>query len=101
MAKLSLALLASLAASASAFAPVAQKTALTTALNVWDPMGFYELGEGEAFDTFPNMFPNKQYLDDSEKKHGRMCMLAWTGIWATTQVSLRALECARHLSPCG
>lgn len=89
MAKLSLALTAALAASASAFAPQ-QATRSSTSLkasDVWDPMGLYELGTGEAFDTFPNMFPNKQFLDDSEKKHGRMAMLAWTGVWATTQVS--------------
>jgi len=48
-------------------------------------MGLYELGSGEAFDTFPNMFPAKQYLDDAEKKNGRMAMLGWTGIWATHQ----------------
>lgn len=91
MAKLAVALAALLAASASAFAPVAQgpaKTALASAKGeIWDPMGLYELGSGEAFDTFPNMFPDKQFLDEAEVKHGRMAMLAWTGVWATTQVS--------------
>jgi hypothetical protein len=94
MAKFSVALAALLAASASAFAPQTvgtTKTALSasplTSNEFWDPMGFYELGSGEAFDTFPNMFPDKQYLQESEIKHGRMCMLAWTGIWATTKVS--------------
>lgn len=98
MAKLSvLAVLAALAGSASAFAPTQQastaavsKTALKAA-DYWDPMGLYTLGSGEAFDTFPNMFPNQQYLDASEKKHCRMAMLAWTGIWATHQVSLLML----------
>ena len=47
-----------------------------------------ELGKGEAFDTFPNMFPDEQYLRDSEIKHGRQAMLAWTGVWATSTVSL-------------
>jgi len=89
MAKLSLAVVAALAASASAFAPAAS-TAKTTALKasegVWDPMGLYELGSGKAFDTFPNVFPDKQYLQASEIKHGRQAMLAWTGVWATTEV---------------
>ena len=49
--------------------------------------GFLELGKGEAFDTFPNMFPDEQYLRDSEIKHGRQAMLAWTGVWATSTVS--------------
>jgi hypothetical protein len=38
---------------------------------VWDPMGFLQLGSGEAMDTFPNMFPNEQYLRESEIKQGR------------------------------
>jgi len=103
MAKLSLAL-AALVASASAFAPQTSGPA-TSALNgraspfifgeadmkddsIWDPMGLYELGSGEAFDTFPNMFPDKQFLEEAEIKHGRQAMLAWTGIWATHQVSI-------------
>ena len=88
MAKLSLALLAALVASASAFAPqmaVKQATSLK-ASEIWDPMGFYELGSGDAFDVFPGVFPDKQYLQASEVKHGRMAMLGWTGVWATTQV---------------
>lgn len=106
MAKLSLAL-AALVASASAFAPQTTGPA-TSALSagsgrvlpfvfnkeqaqdetMWDPMGLYELGSGEDFDTFPNMFPSKQYLEESEIKHGRQAMLAWTGIWATHKVSI-------------
>jgi hypothetical protein len=90
MAKFSLAVIAALVASASAFAPASTSVSKTAALKaseeIWDPMGLYELGTGEAFDTFPNMFPDKQYLADSEKKHGRMAMLAWTGVWATTKV---------------
>lgn len=50
-----------------------------------------ELGKGEAFDTFPNMFPHEQYLRDSEIKHGRQAMLAWTGVWATSTVSQRSV----------
>jgi hypothetical protein len=90
MARFTLPVIASLAVGASAFAPVARPSAKATSLKaaeIWDPLGLYELGSGEAFDTFPNMFPAKQYLDDSEKKHGRMAMLAWTGIWATHKVS--------------
>jgi hypothetical protein len=49
-------------------------------------MGFYTLSE--AADTFPNMFPKGQFLDESEIKHGRMAMLAWTGVWATTEGGL-------------
>jgi hypothetical protein len=45
-----------------------------------------KLGTGESFDTFPNMFPNVQYLQESEIKHGRQAMLAWTGVWATHEV---------------
>ena len=89
MAKLSLAVVAALAASASAFAPAStskSSTSLQASSGVWDPMGLYELGSGEAFDTFPNVFPDKQYLQASEIKHGRQAMLAWTGVWATTEV---------------
>ena len=82
-----------LVASASAFAPVQQASVSTTALSassdgIWDPLGLYTLGNGEAFDTFPNMFPNEQFLIEAETKHGRMAMLAWTGVWATTQVRM-------------
>jgi hypothetical protein len=60
---------------------VTDSTALSSSLfpnpasneEVWDPMGFYKLGSGEAMDTFPNMFPNEQYLRESEIKHGRQC----------------------------
>ena len=85
--------LLALVATANAFAP--QKVASTvssTALastsdEMWDPLGLYTLGSGEAFDTFPNMFPKEQFLIEAETKHGRMAMLGWTGIWATTEVS--------------
>ena len=88
MTKLTLAL-AALVASASAFAPQTggrTSTKLAATGEIFDPMGLYELGEGKAFDTFPNMFPSKQYLQESEIKHGRQAMLAWTGIWATHKV---------------
>jgi Chlorophyll A-B binding protein len=97
-----IALLASLLATAAAFAP-AQQRASTTALavvapgvgdEVWDPLGLYTLGSGKAFDTFPNMFPNEQFLIEAETKHGRMAMLGWTGIWATTEVS----GCIKYLN---
>merc|ERR1712183_19250 len=29
------------------------------------------------------MFPDQQFVTEAEIKHGRMSMLAWTGIWAT------------------
>jgi Chlorophyll A-B binding protein len=91
MAKFTAALLASLVATASAFvskAPAAAstKTALQAKAGVWDPLGLYTLGNGKAFDTFPNVFPNEQFLEAAEIKHGRQAMLAWTGVWATTQV---------------
>ncbi len=97
MAKLSLALLATLATSTSAFAPstsnvVSSKTALPavtgfeeTGGEMWDPLGLYNLES--AADTFPNMFPMSDFLDEAEIKHGRMAMLGWTGVWATHVVS--------------
>jgi hypothetical protein len=33
-------------------------------------------------------FPDEQYLKESEVKHGRQAMLAWTGIWATHEGGL-------------
>lgn len=97
MTKLTSAVLASLAVSAAAFAP--QKAAVsTTSLDAtgfeevggvaFDPLSLAKLGTGEGFDTFPNMFPNEQFLKEAEIKHGRQAMLAWTGVWATHQVSL-------------
>ncbi|GAX28645.1 hypothetical protein FisN_1Hh564 [Fistulifera solaris] len=87
MSKFSLAVISSLVASAAAFAPassVAKSSALQAKAEIWDPMGLYELGSGKAFDTFPNMFPEKQFLEAAEIKHGRQAMLAWTGVWATS-----------------
>jgi hypothetical protein len=49
-------------------------------------MGFYNLED--SADTFPNMFPRQQFLDEAELKHGRQAMLAWTGIWATHEGGL-------------
>jgi len=92
MAKLSLTLIAALTATTAAFAPSHQTVPSATSLSVatgfeevggepWDPLG---LGKFEdAADTFPNMFPMSQYLQEAEIKHGRMSMLAWTGVWAT------------------
>lgn len=101
MMKLALAL-ASIAASASAFAPSTPSSAKTSLAAVtgyeevggkpWDPLSLGELGTGEAFDTFPNMFPDKQFLQEAEIKHGRQAMLAWTGVWATHQVSRMKLS---------
>merc|ERR1719261_198785 len=44
-------------------------------------MGFGKMNEIEG--AFPNMFPHTQFLEEAEIKHGRMAMLAWTGVWAT------------------
>lgn len=86
MAKLSLALTATLAACASAFAPASLNSRPSTMMKAaddgaWDPLMLGELGKN--IDTFPNMFPDQQFVAEAEIKHGRMCMLAWTGIWAT------------------
>eukprot|EP00534_Pseudo-nitzschia_fraudulenta_P003898 CAMPEP_0201117740 /NCGR_PEP_ID=MMETSP0850-20130426/1760_1 /ASSEMBLY_ACC=CAM_ASM_000622 /TAXON_ID=183588 /ORGANISM="Pseudo-nitzschia fraudulenta, Strain WWA7" /LENGTH=205 /DNA_ID=CAMNT_0047382327 /DNA_START=67 /DNA_END=684 /DNA_ORIENTATION=+ len=75
------AILASLVAAASAFAP-AQQAASTTALNsfeseigsqeplgFYDPLGFVEDGDQAKFDRL-------RYV---ELKHGRICMLAFVG----------------------
>jgi hypothetical protein len=95
MAKFSAALLAALVASSEAFVQKAAQPS-TSALQAkgfeevggvpFDPLSLAKLGTGESFDTFPNMFPNVQYLQESEIKHGRQAMLAWTGVWATHQV---------------
>ena len=90
MTKLSLALSAALVASAAAFAPApsAKVTTSVTATGfeevggvAWDPLSLGKLED--ANDTFPNMFPKSQFLQEAEIKHGRMSMLAWTGVWAT------------------
>lgn len=97
MTKLSIALTtaAALVSSASAFAPSKDVRPVTSALSAtgfeevggkpWDPLSLGKLED--ANDTFPNMFPKSQYLQESEIKHGRMSMLAWTGVWATHVVS--------------
>ena len=90
MVKLSLAISAALAATATAFAPTTvgpATTALksTEAEEIWDPLSFYTFED--SADTFPNMFPKSQFLNEAEIKHGRMSMLAWTGVWATHVVS--------------
>ena len=94
MTKLSLALTTAFVASAAAFAPsqVAKSTTVLSATGfeevggvAWDPLSLGKLEE--ANDTFPNMFPMSQFLQEAEIKHGRMCMLAWTGVWATHVVS--------------
>jgi hypothetical protein len=96
MAKFTAALLASVVASAAAFVPKAAVPQQVSALQAkgfeevggvpFDPLGLAKLGTGESFDTFPNMFPNIQFLQEAEIKHGRQAMLAWTGVWATHQV---------------
>jgi len=91
--KLSLISSLALVAAATAFAPTQKATVSKTALastkdEIWDPLNLYTLGNGENFDTFPNMFPNEQFLDEAEIKHCRMSMLAWTGVWATSEGGL-------------
>merc|ERR1719410_519700 len=44
-------------------------------------MGFSKMHEIKG--AFPNMFPHPQFLEEAEIKHGRMSMLAWTGVWTT------------------
>mmetsp|Transcript_32505 Transcript_32505/g.78685 ORF Transcript_32505/g.78685 Transcript_32505/m.78685 type:complete len:212 (+) Transcript_32505:136-771(+) len=88
-----LALFAALAGSAAAFAP-APVAKTSSAISVkpvaynlefggadFDPMGFSKMHEIKG--AFPNMFPHPQFLEEAEIKHGRMSMLAWTGVWAT------------------
>jgi Chlorophyll A-B binding protein len=75
-------ILASLIASAAAFAPVSQKASSTSLsmafeselgaqapLGFWDPLGFVKDGDQTKFDRF-------RYC---ELKHGRVCMLAVAG----------------------
>jgi hypothetical protein len=97
MAKFTAALLVSLLAGTSAFVSQqsagASRSALKASEGVWDPMGFLTLGEGEAFDTFTNMFPKEQFLREAEIKHGRQAMLAWTGVWATSKVRNSPSSC--------
>lgn len=95
MAKFSALLLASLA-SASAFvqqSAVSQSSALKAkgfeevGGVAWDPLSLAKLGDN--IDTFPNMFPDVQFLQEAEIKHGRQAMLAWTGVWATHEVRIK------------
>ena len=86
-------LIAALAGSAAAFAPTTPTTITkASSLNAvpynpefggedFDPLGLGKMHEIKG--AFPNMFPHTQYLEESEIKHGRMAMLAWTGVWAT------------------
>jgi hypothetical protein len=96
MAKVSATVFAALVASSAAFAPqqgVVSQTALNAGPSglytevggaVFDPLSLAKL---ESIEAFPNMFPDKQFLQEAEIKHGRQAMLAWTGVWATTSVS--------------
>lgn len=87
------AILSTLLASSAAFAPQQLSQPTNSALKAtgfeevggvaWDPLNLAKLGTGESFDTFPNMFPDIQFLQEAEIKHGRQAMIAWTGIWAT------------------
>lgn len=93
-------IIASLAGSATAFAPSPSSPSPTflsyylgpASYNPeflgedWDPMGFGKMHEIKG--AFPNMFPHPQFLEEAEIKHGRMSMLAWTGVWATAPEGL-------------
>ena len=79
--KLAIFTLASLFASAAAFAPIKQPVASTSLnafegelgdqapLGYWDPLGLSEEGDFEKFERY-------RYV---ELKHGRICMLAFLG----------------------
>lgn len=87
----SIALVSSLLAGASAFAPAPASRSTTKLFsdasdNYWDPLMLSQLGKN--IDTFPNMFPDQQFVTEAEIKHGRMSMLAWTGVWATHEGGL-------------
>ena len=85
-------IIASLIASAAAFAPVAQKSSSTTAMNMafenelgaqaplgfFDPLGLVADGDQEKFDRL-------RYV---EIKHGRICMLGVAG-YLTTAAGIR------------
>jgi hypothetical protein len=96
MAKLSVAVFAAFVASSAAFAPQ-KATVKQTSLSAtgfeevggkaFDPLSLAKLGTGESFDTFAGCFPKEQFLKEAEIKHGRQAMLAWTGVWATHEVS--------------
>ena len=98
-------ILAALASLASSFSPVDRVPSVASSLpssrsslgvhraeysevggKFWDPLSLSKLGK--EIDTFPSMFPDKQYLEEAEIKHGRMSMLAWTGVWATTNTGM-------------
>lgn len=98
MAKLSAAVFAALVACSAAFVQQSAPARDTTVAalpawklheegEVWDPLNLAKLSDGQAFDTFPDCFPNQQFVQEAEIKHGRMAMLAWTGVWATSTVS--------------
>jgi len=84
-------LFAALVGTAAAFAPAPPPPTTSSSLSVaynpefggedFDPMGFSKMHEIKG--AFPNMFPHPQFLEEAEIKHGRMSMLAWTGVWAT------------------
>ena len=87
-----LAIASILAGSAAAFAPAPtgrMSTAQSAVVNqepfmpdgVFDPLGLGKMHEIKG--AFPNMFPHPQFMEEAEIKHGRMSMLAWTGVWAT------------------
>merc|ERR1712107_241313 len=46
------------------------------------------MGYRRKFRYLPEMFPDVQFLQEAEIKHGRQAMIAWTGIWATHQGGL-------------
>ena len=77
MTKFTAALFASLVASSAAFVQKPAQSA-SSALQAtgfeevggkpFDPLNLAKLGTGESFDTFPNMFPDVQFLKEAEIK---------------------------------
>ena len=78
----SIALVSSLLAGASAFAPAPASRSTTKLFSdasddYWDPLMLSQLGKN--IDTFPNMFPDQQFVTEAEIKHGRVAMAAFVG----------------------
>merc|ERR1712224_788901 len=47
---------------------------------IWDPMGFSKLYDRNFDFNMAMTYPHVQWLREAEIKHGRVCMLAFTGM---------------------